>query len=344
MSFSVVQILILIVLTVNSLGGFYVLSQFLVGSMEFRARQPPTKIGREFIVLRNLSLFSMVSFILSQGIYMMCQLFFPSNFALGWIAWLLRMFTVFSFLIFQFWRLHTTFKDTMHRMDRLTIVWFIFVILVASVLAFFCGADIVSDDVLFDINLGLAICVTIVPIQCTILFSRKLFKIVIQLRESRSRTVDSSASASSRRVHVQSVASDTSNTSDKLSYGGFDSLSKRQVNLLETITKQTVCTLFQTLFFVISMPMFIFISYFFNFQESSDQVVQIVFLAIYFTFSIIGNIGMPLMIWFSFIFAKRHYFWFCNSCHQCWLTGFKKTAVRAQHDANYVRLEDDSAL
>ena len=354
MSYSTVQILVFIVLSINSVGGVYILLKFLFDSIHFRQRQPRTKLGGEFIVLRNISLFSMISFILSQGIYMMCQLFFPLNLTLGWFAWLLRMFTVFSFLIFQFWRLYTTFKDTTHALSRPTIAILITLIITASVLALFCGADIIAaDQVLLKINIALAICVTVIPIQCTVLFSRKLFKLVLQLRESVSRTVD--ASQSTRTQSLQSVSSVSSVASSSMSlsglflYSDFGTLSKRQVSLLDTISKQTVCTSFQTLFFVFSMPMFIFISYFYNFDQDGNinsQSGTIVFVCIYLILSIVGNIGMPLMIWFSFIFAKDKYFLFCNSCHRCCLKGFKYRAVRAQikQDSHYVQLEDDEAL
>ena len=124
MSYTSVQIVVLVVLSVNSLSGFYILSQFLVGAIKFRVRQPRTQISSQFIVLRNLSAFSMISFIFSQGVYMLCRLFYPHSFAVGWTAWLLRMLTVFSFLIFQFWRLHTTFRDTIHALNKSTIITF----------------------------------------------------------------------------------------------------------------------------------------------------------------------------------------------------------------------------
>ena len=161
--------------------------------------------------------------------------------------------------------------------------------------------------------------VVMIPIVVSFLFARKLFGLTMMIRES---------------IHVYCVKNGNLNVTDSDSNGNnkqglnineFDTLSRvnsnisdRQANLLQTITKQTLLTLFQSTFCIIYLIGIIFVG------RMSHPFVWFIGN----TLVACSTVVVPVCVWLSFSFANKEYFIVCKQCHEICYYCFQRLAIR----------------
>ena len=236
---------------------------------------------------------------------------------------------VMSLELFLLCQLYTTFEKTTHAISRNTLKIFFICIICQGIFS-------TNNLVLFSIEPGyltlilLGVNVVLTIVICSIIsfmFSNRLFKIMINLRQSiinnkcmspPSPSIIPSISSINDSMGMQSNPNTNSNININININ--ISLSDRQVKLLKTITKHTVLILFITI-----MLSSYFICYFILYHFDIKNKIIVVFLW-YITRG--SLLSVPICLWLSFTFAKKEYNFVCNQCHSCCFRCFECFAMQ----------------
>ena len=308
-----------------------------------------------FRLSKNAALISLISVTIWDMVQII-PIFSNFKFSRVVLAALSQQFSWLALISVQVIRLYYSFKHTTYQISKYTLYLLILMIIITFlsiityvidlILWFYCGkTKTISTKLYLDINYTTNHItywiIIIVPIICTTLFSFKLLKLVVNLRQSatiNSTMANSRSNSSSINTNISNSnnTSNISNSSNTYVNSINDmkyeiDLSSQQRKTLEIVTKQTLLIFFQTMTFLIKF--FIYIVWY---------TWELKTFAPYNSLNIIW----PLCLWLSFIFANKQYQQFCYPCHNGLRSLCHKIAkMWLQHkhikamEFNYVQME-----
>lgn len=260
--------------------------------------------AKQFILLRNIGSIITLSFALSSLLWTIKSYFtleidssnYTSSTEYIWLRFFASIFfyiAVVALFTFEIVRLYICFDGTVFALTKPAIIG-LCLLIACTVMPF--GITVIIYNYTLQYNqtyiaheIYLAsliisvIGVGLVPFVISMIFCAKLFKLMISMRSTIGNYNDEDL------MDVQ--------------------LSPRQVSLLDTITKQTLLAIIQTIFFV-GNGIGQFIIEYFSFEKYP------IFWVFGNTIIAISGVISPLCVWLSFIFAQDQYSVGCHHCHQ----------------------------
>ena len=217
-----------------------------------------------------------------------------------------------SLYIFQVCRLYDTFKETQYKISLKTICFLVLLIILAAITS---GLSFVEYFIDATGMYGLFIShflFAVLPCIVTFLFAKKLYKVLITMRQSIAHEIAADTKAIDVIIRTNSE------------------LTERQTKLLETITKQALLSTFEISFLIGLAFIWLIMSIMIKSNETNTFLWDLMLgIDIIGAFSVF--IGLYCVVWLSFSFANKEYNYLCVKCkcHGCYFTCFEKIATKS---------------
>ena len=315
------------VLVLYSLAAFVnlvVFIRFMISMSDHNKTLSKHDMSRSYIILSrtaSITLFLSV-LICSIGIFQFSQIVFYDEYSLTVIMMIwCSIYTAHGALLtFELSRLYSTFENGMknQKLNKSTLIILSLLIFITISLEFSTMFKIVWSNNFLCYTLCCIVLVLLAIIPCTItfLFCKKLLAVaLLATRGSFGNNMNNM-----NNMNNNNGSNNTSISNKRKSRkSNFEMLSGNQQRLLNTITKQTVLTIFETLSMIFVL---IFQAYFFYDMHTYEAQTRLEIL-----WSI--SFSVPcLCILLSFRFAKHHYQTVCCCMHSCCIDIVSKYTTR----------------
>ena len=285
-------------------------------------------INSSFIKLRTICLLYMTAIVSMLFFYSCWILSFMSDKSQSnhiitslfyGIAIICRFIANISFLYFQILRLYLTFENTYYAMKLPVIILHTILITIIAIgisigwtLVDFNG-KVIKYYLICTIILWLA--VSAVQIDIARLFSNKLFAIALSIRPSKM-----SINYKYNYNYNYNYNQNSKNITNEIE------LTDTQDELLDTIAKQTLLVVVETILFELCILLWILCIITMYWVKNIKAFVIILFIdAIGWT---VYLIAVPLTMWLSFVFAQKEYKYGCGKLHLQCLNWYRNSAIR----------------